>query len=143
MLPVAMAVTAVLFYAFQNVVIEQKLANYDTFGVLMYFYLAMFPMALLGRFLKKMAGFPVPLPEGNMIILVLLLGVAYFLADACLFGAYTIGGDVVTISTIATLFPVAASAMKYFWTGELPNPYQMIGYALAFLAVVFVAKGSV
>lgn len=142
MKPVIMAVSALFLYSIQNVIMEQKLARYDAFGLLMYFYFAMLPMAILSLGYKKMTNQPILLPEGSMIIFVLLLGVVYFVADSCLVGAYTNGGSLIVVATIIAMFPVVASAMKYVWTGKLPNLYQSIGYVLALLAVIFVAKGS-
>ena len=142
MKPIIMAVSALLLYSIQNVILEQKLAKYDAFGLLMYFYFAMLPLAVLGLCYRKLMNQPAPLPEGSMIVFVLILGAVYFVADSCMVGAYTSGGELITIATIIAMFPVVSSAIKYVWTGNLPNLYQSIGYILAFMAVVFVARGS-
>jgi drug/metabolite transporter (DMT)-like permease len=142
MKPVILAVSALILYSIQNVILEQKLAKYDAFGLLMYFYFAMLPLAIIGLGYKKIMNQPAPLPEGSMIIFVLILGVVYFMADSCMVLAYTSGGSLITVATIIAMFPVVASAVKFAWTGNLPNIYQAIGYVLAFLAVIFVAKGS-
>lgn len=139
---VFLAIFAVILYAVQHVYMEQKLARYDVFGLLVYFYTAMFPLAILGLAYQKMTGQEIVMPEGGMVLVVIMVGVVYFIADACLVGAYTSGGSLMTIATIIAMFPVVSSAIKYAWVREPPNLYQTIGYIMAFLAVCFVAKGS-
>ena len=143
MKPAWMAVVAMVIYAFQNVVMEQKFGSkYSIFPLLVYIYLAMLPLALGGWAYLRMTGQPVVQPSGSMIILTILVGLAYFIADSFYLGAYTGGGDVLTVTARVVMIPVLASAIKYFWTGGLPNLYQVIGYILAVAAVIMVAKGS-
>jgi len=40
------------------------------------------------------------------------------------------------------MFPAAASLMKYFWTGQVPNRYHLAAYAIAVAAVALAEKGN-
>jgi drug/metabolite transporter (DMT)-like permease len=141
--PIVFASAGMLFYALQNVIIEQKLAKYHVLSLLLYFYLAMLPLALAGLGYLKITHQPILAPTGNAILIALAVGAMFFVADLFYIGAYSAKGTLVTITTISILFPAVASIIKYVWVGGLPNRYQMIGYALAVLAVLCVTKGSV
>ncbi|MFH0852211.1 MAG: EamA family transporter [bacterium] len=135
------ACVALVLYATQNVVLEQKLAKCNTFSLLVLLYSAMLPLAIAGYwfFARRQGAF---LPPGNLLWITLLVGVVYFFADAFFISAYTSGGNLIAIATIAALFPVFASVVKYLWVGGLPNRYQIIGYLFAAIAVIFMAKGQ-
>lgn len=140
--PVVFAVLALIFYAFQNVILEQKLSKYSTFAMLTYFYLAVFPLALAGLGYMKITKQPIIAPSGRMIVLVYVVGLIYFFADSLYIGAYTHGGSALVVSTIVVLFPVMVSVVRHFWVGGWPNYYQIAGYILATLAVFLVVKGN-
>ncbi|TRZ64401.1 MAG: hypothetical protein D4Q79_01570 [Spirochaetia bacterium] len=142
MKPVLYACAAMFLYAFQNVTIEQKLAKYATASILLYFYLAMLPMAAILAFSMKASGQQSVWPSGNAITLVLSVGVAYFFADYFFISAYTSGGSVATIMTTTMLFPVFASIVKFFWVGVLPNCYQIASYLFAVVSILLLIKGN-
>ena len=142
MRPVLLATAAMIIYAIQNVLLEQKLAKYSVFSLLTYFYLMMLPLTAGGWIYLKLTNQPTPSPSGWAIVLAMMTGMAYFLADSCYVGAYTNGGDIFTIAAIVVMFPALASAVRYFWVGGLPNVYQVAGYLFAALAVLLVAKGN-
>lgn len=137
-----LALAAVLLYATQNVLLEQKLAKYSTPALLLIFYLVMAPLAGLRLWYLSASGQGVNFPIGTGLGLAVFAGLMYFAADYCFVGAYTSGGDLLTITTIVILFPVAASIAKYLWVGELPTIFQVAGYLLAIVAVWLVIKGS-
>lgn len=143
MKPVVFACVAMAFYALENVLMEQKLTKYNALSLLVYFYLAMLPLALAGLGYLKLTNAQIVLPTGNAILLAMVVGVMYFFADAFYVSAYTTGGTLMVVTTIVLIFPAFASLIKFFWVGGLPNRYQIIGYALAVLAVLCVAKGNV
>ena len=142
MKPVLFACLAMVFYAFQNVLIEQKLSRYSTVAILVFFYASLFPAALAAFFALKASGQQVAVPSGAMMWATVGIGTLYFFGDYFYIGAYTRGGNLFTVATIVALFPALASVMKYLWTGVLPNRYHVIGYVFAFAAVAFVAKGN-
>ena len=142
MRPVLFAFIGMMLYALQSVVLEQKLSRYSTAGVLLCFYLAMLPLTLVWLAQMKLAGQPIMVPSGKMFLLAAAVGAMYFFADGFYIGAYTSGGSVFVITTVAVLFPVLASVIRYVWVGGSPNVYQVIGYFLAVAAVFLVAKGS-
>lgn len=140
--PVIYALLAMMLYATQNVVLEQKLSKYHTIALLVYFYGVLLPVSAIVLMTLKITGQNPAMPSGNGIIIAILAGLIYFFADYFFIGAYTNGGDLLTITSIVVMFPVFASIVKYFWVGGLPNTYQVAGYFLAVLSVVFVNKGS-
>lgn len=127
MKPVVFACCSMVFYAFQNVLLEQKLSRYSTVVILLFFYSSLFPVALAAFFIFKASGQQVVAPSGTMIYVTIGIGALYFVADFFYVGAYTGGGNLFTVATIVALFPAFASVMKYFWTGVLPNRYHAIG----------------
>ena len=143
MKPVLLAIFALIIYAFNNVLTEQKLAKYSVFSLMTYFYILMLPLAIGGWFYLKATHHPTPAPSGWTIIFVMGVGVTYFIADSCYIGAYTNGGTVLTVAGIVALFPALASVIRYIWVGGLPNMYQTVGYILGLLAIVLIAKGSI
>jgi drug/metabolite transporter (DMT)-like permease len=143
MKPVIYVLLAAIIYAFQNVLFEQKLAKYNTIVLLVYFYVTLLPLALISLSYLKISGQTIVAPSGITILGVILIGSLYFFADYFYIGAYTNGGTVLTVTSIMIMFPVFASAIKYFMTGgSFPNIYLIIGYLLAAVSVLFVAKGS-
>ncbi|MDO8463146.1 MAG: hypothetical protein Q7S96_02655 [bacterium] len=77
---------AMLLYAVQNVVIEQKFVRVPVVVLLVICYAVMLPLALL-RFwhLRGVAG-AATLPTGTLLALALGMGVVLFLADYCSMG---------------------------------------------------------
>ncbi len=142
MKPILLALSAMIIYAIQNVIMEQKLSKYSVFPLLVYFYLAMLPMAVCGWFYLRFTNQSIFVPSGPTILVALALGLMFFAADSCYVGAYTNGGSVIVVGTIVALFPAIASTVKYFWKGSLPNIYQILGYSFALLAVFLLAKGN-
>lgn len=143
MKPIVFVFLAVILYAFQNVLLEQKLSKFTASGLLVYFYLCMLPLAFFAVGYLKITGQEISLPRGHFIALTLVGGIIYFLADFFYLSAYTSGGSVFTVTTIMMLFPLMASVVKFFWVGGVPNPCQIFGYIFGVLAVIFVVKGSV
>ena len=136
------ACAAMVLYAIQNVTIEQKLAKYSTVSILFYFYLVMFPMAAILVSYMKVSGQQLAWPSGNAVTLVLGVGVAYFFADFFFISAYTSGGSVIMVMTVAMMFPVFASIVKFFWTGALPNFYHVASYLVAVVSILLLVKGG-
>lgn len=139
---VIFVVIAAVVYAIQNVILEQKMSKYSQPAILVYFYLLMLPVVCIWLLQMKLTHQPIVAPTGTMIWLALGLGAMYLIADACYLTAFTLGGNVITITTILVMMPVVASAIKFVWTGSLPNSYQVVGYLAAVAAVLLMAKGS-
>ncbi|MDO8598823.1 MAG: hypothetical protein Q7S02_01830 [bacterium] len=137
MKPVLLATTAMVLYAIQNVVIEQKLSRLPVATLLVLFYAIMLPLALTRYGIHRAAGDATMLPTGPVLALTLVVGVVLFLADYCYLAAYTSGGTLMSVTTIAIMLPIFASIVKFAWARELPNGFQIAGYALA-----IVGKGN-
>ncbi|MBW2991357.1 hypothetical protein KY348_06685 [Candidatus Woesearchaeota archaeon] len=144
MKPILFVCIAVLLYSITNLVIEQKLSQYDTASLLVFFYIVMLPLAF-SRFLYVKHTKPETVfPSGKVILIALGIGFIYFFADYFYVGAFSdvVGGKLIMITSLFITFPVVASVMKYFWTRKLPNIYHVIAYLLAVLAVLFALKGN-
>jgi hypothetical protein len=136
------AVSALLLFSSAGVVIEQKLGQFNTVGLALLFVLPFIPLALFFLLMEKLTGRAVSFPDGGLLYLTIFLGALYFVADYFYIGAFNAGGDVMTISTILMLAPVATAVAKHFWVGGYPNAYQIIGYLAAAVAVFLIAKGA-
>ena len=136
------ACIAVLFYALGNVITEQKLKNYTQFATMTYCYLPMLVMTMGALALMKSRGQTIAFPEGKALYGAGLIAIVFFIADSFFFSAYTNNADAFTVSSIAVMFPAAASLMKFVWTGQLPNRYHIAAYVVAVIAVVLSERGN-
>lgn len=136
------AVIAITLYAIQNTLIDVKLKQYSTVSLLVGFYLILLPLGL-GLFLfMKMTGQPIAVPTDDSLKILGVVAVAFFVADFFFIGAYTSGGDVVTITIITVLMPVIGAVLKFLWVKEVPTTYHFAGFAFAALAIIFIAVGN-
>jgi hypothetical protein len=140
--PMIFVCIAVVCYAIQNNVMEQKLATYNPAMIITVAYLAMLPLALARLGQLKLAGETLVLPQGAVLGFMLLAGVLWFFGDYLYASAFTSGGDLITITTIIVTYPVVAALVKFIWVRGLPNRYQVISYLFAAVAVYFAAKGA-
>ena len=136
------ACIAVLFYALGNVITEQKLKPYTQFGIMIYCYVPMVLLTFGALAIMRSRGQVISFPEGDALYVAGLIAIVFFIADGFFFSAYTNNADAFTVSSIAVMFPAAASLMKFLWTGQLPNRYHIAAYAVAVIAVVLSEKGS-
>lgn len=136
------ACLAVLLYALGNVITEQRLKPFTQFGIMAYCYVPMVFMTFGALAFLKVQGKSIAFPSGDALYVAGLIAAVFFLADTFFFSAYTNNADAFTVSSIALMFPAAASLMKYFWTGSLPNRYHLAAYAVAIVAVVLAEKGN-
>jgi drug/metabolite transporter (DMT)-like permease len=139
---VVYACFAVLFYALGNVITEQKLKPYTQFATMIYCYLPMVVMTVVALGVMKSRGHTVLFPEGGALYAAGLIAIVFFIADAFFFSAYTNNADAFTVSSIAVMFPAAASLMRFIWTGQLPNRYHIAAYVVAVIAVALSEKGN-
>ncbi|MBX4187452.1 MAG: DMT family transporter [Candidatus Doudnabacteria bacterium] len=136
------ALIGTALYAITGVVIEQKLEKFNNTALVLLFVLPMIPIALLWLWFQKTTHQEINFPTGSALWIVMILGVAYFFADYFFLGAFTAGGNVMTVSTILLLTPAIAAIIKYLWVGGKPNVYQVSGYVLIAAAMLLVAKGN-
>jgi drug/metabolite transporter (DMT)-like permease len=136
------AAVAVVLYALGNVITEQKLRPFTQFGIMAFCYIPMVFMTIGALGVMKLRGQPIAFPSGEAIYVAGAIAIVFFLADTFFFSAYTNNADAFTVSSIVLMFPAAASAIKYFWTGQLPNRYHLAAYAVAVAAVALAEKGN-
>src|SRR5215475_14870093 len=136
------ACIAVLFYALGNVITEQRLKPYTQFAIMSFCYLPMLVMTIGALALMKSRGQTIAFPEGQAIYVAGLIAIVFFIADGFFFSAYTNNADAFTVSSIAVMFPAAASMMRFLWTGETPNRYHIAAYLVALTAVFLSEKGN-
>jgi drug/metabolite transporter (DMT)-like permease len=140
--PVVYACLAVLLYALGNVITEQRLKPFTQFGIMAYCYVPMVLMTFAALGFLKFRGEKIAFPAGDALYVAGLIAIVFFLADTFFFSAYTHNADAFTVSSIALMFPAAASLMKYFWTGSVPNRYHLAAYVVAVVAVILAEKGN-
>jgi drug/metabolite transporter (DMT)-like permease len=133
---------AVLFYALGNVITEQRLKPYTQFATMISCYLPMIVMTALALGVMKFRGQTIVFPEGSALYVAGLIAIVFFIADGFFFSAYTNNADAFTVSSIAVMFPAAASVMRFIWTGQLPNRYHIAAYIVAVIAVALSEKGN-
>lgn len=136
------ACIAVIFYALGNVITEQKLKPYTQFATMIYCYTPMIVMTICALAVMKSRGQSLSFPQGNAVYFAGLIALAFFIADTAFFSAYTNNADAFTVSSIVLMFPAAASAVKFLWTGQLPNRYHIAAYVVAVIAVVLSERGN-
>jgi hypothetical protein len=140
--PVLYAFAAICLYALQNVLLEVRLSRYSTMGLLVYWYFTLAPLALAGLGYLYLTGGHVSLPTRTDAPLAIAVGAMFFIADIFYVGAYTAGGSLLAISTLAILVPVIGQVIKLVWVGGTLNYYHVAGYVLAALAVILIGKGT-
>ncbi|HLC44970.1 MAG: hypothetical protein A2722_01280 [Candidatus Doudnabacteria bacterium RIFCSPHIGHO2_01_FULL_50_11] len=136
------ALTGTIMYAVTGVVIDLKLDKFSTVALELLFILPMLPIALIWLATQRATGQQVLYPLGTALWITMGLGVVYFFADYFYLGAFTSGGDVMTISSIILIVPAVAALIKFLWVGGYPNMYQIAGYVLIAIAMVLITKGS-
>ncbi len=146
---VVFAIVAPALYALANVLMEYKFSKFNNLTILIVCYSVVITLAIVMRALTKTADTSYDFPTGDALWLMLLLGVVFFAADYFFVGAYTNGGDLLTITILTILFPVFASIFKFtgsFFIRDMtftpPNLWQIGGYLLAAIAVIMVVKGN-
>src|SRR5256885_3367486 len=142
MKPVIYACLSVILYALGNVIIEQRLKPYTQFAIMAFCYVPMVVMTFGALTVLKLQDRKISFPTGDALYMAGLIAIVFFLADTFFFSAYTNNADAFTVSSIALMFPAAASLMKYLWTGQLPNRYHLAAYAIAVAAVALAEKGN-
>lgn len=131
-----------ILYAMTGVVIEQKLEKFNTPSLVFLFMVPMIPIALVWIWAQKSLHQQVNFPSGTAFWLVMVLGVLYYFADYFYIGAFTSGGNVLTITTIVLIAPAIASIIKYYWVGGKPSALQVGGYLCIVAGMLLITKGT-
>ncbi len=142
MKPILLALAGMTIYSLTGVIIEQKLERFSTASLVLLFTAPMVPIAILWLLAQRAQGQAVAFPKGELLVLTLVLGAIYFFGDYFYLGAFTSGGNVLVISTIAIMSPVLTALVRHFWVGGWPNGYQIGGYLLAASGVLLLAFGN-
>ena len=133
------------FYAVANVVLDLKLKQYNRFVLMFGYSIFIFTTACIGRYilqpLLKLPG-STTIHLGSDLGWMAFLGVLFALADVFYVGAYTDGGNLITVTAISLLFPVFSNLIQNVWVRNLPNGWQVLGYTLGVLAMLAVGYGS-
>jgi drug/metabolite transporter (DMT)-like permease len=136
------ALVGIILYAIQNTIIEVKLKQYSTISLLVGWYMVLLPLAVGLYVYQKLAGIPVISPHGSDFKMLAAVAAMFFIADFFYIGAFTSGGDVVTITILLTLMPVVAALLKFIWVKDVPTPFHLAAFLCAVCAVVLVAIGN-
>ena len=142
MKPILFTLVATVCYAVCNVLLELKFSKLNPLNVMIMYASVIWIAAFGMRQLVKTEDPSFSFPSGTLLAFAIVLGLIYTAGDYFFVSAYNKGGDLVTITSITVLIPVVASLLKFGITKQMPNLWQITGYALAAGAVVLVAKGS-
>src|SRR5687767_550703 len=115
MRPIIYAVIGVVLYGIQNAIIDVKLRQYSTVGLLIGWYVTMLPMGLLLFAYQKYAQQEIVLPPYDAMKIVAIVAVMFFIADFFYISAFTNGGDALTITILALLVPLIVAITKFVW----------------------------
>ena len=140
--PVMFALLAMVFYAITNVVLAEKFSKFNNLTVMCVYVVPIVLVAFVGRWLTKTSDPSFDFPVGSDLLTLIIIGFLWAAADYFYIGAFTIGGSLLTITSIMIMFPAVAILIKYLWTRDLPNMWMIGGYILAAGAVMLVIKGS-
>lgn len=140
--PVLFSLLAMVCYAIVNVLFEQKFAKFNNLTAMCIYPLPILLVGIVGRYMTKTSDPSFDFPVGLDLTILIAMGFIAAAADYFYFGAYTGGGDLLTVTSIIVMFPVASSLIKFVLTRGLPNVWQISGYILAVGAMLLVAKGS-
>jgi drug/metabolite transporter (DMT)-like permease len=143
MKPIVFTLIATVCYAVCNVLLEVKFSKLNALTLMIVYASVIWVSAVSMRQVMKTNEPSFNFPVGKTLALAIVLGLIYAAGDYFFVGAYTHGGDVVTITCITMLIPVVASLLKFSIARQLPNVLQLSGYLLAALAVFLVSKGSI
>jgi len=142
MKPILFTLIATGCYAVCNVLLELKFSKLNALTLMIVYASVIWVSAVGMRQMMKTNDPSFNFPVGTTLLLAIVLGLIYTAGDYFFVGAYTHGGDVITITCITVLIPVVASLIKFGVTKQMPNLWQVSGYTLAAAAVLLVAKGS-
>src|SRR5215470_2573744 len=107
MKPILFALIATLFYSVCNVLLELKFSKLNALTLMIIYASVIWVTAFGMRQVVKTNDPSFSFPTGTMLVLGLLLGLIYATGDYFFVSAYNKGGDVVTITCITILIPVA------------------------------------
>ncbi len=143
------ALLSPVLYALGSVILEYKFSKYNNLTLIVVYGSILVSLAILMRMLTKNDEASYNFPTSYALLLLIGLGVIFFAADYFLVGAYTNGGDLLTVTIAALLVPVFASLFKLagslFISGMIYNPpnfWLASGYVLAGVSVILVIKGA-
>ena len=142
MRPIIYAVSGIILYGLMNAVIDVKLRQYSTVGLLIGWYVTMLPMGILLFVYQRYSGQTIVLPPPDAMKIVAAVAAMFFIADFFYIGAFTNGGDALTITILALLVPLVVAVTKFAWVGATPNRYHIIALICGALTVTFVALGN-
>ncbi|MDO8565144.1 MAG: DMT family transporter [bacterium] len=142
MKPIVYAVIGVLMYGVQNAIIDLRLREYSTVGLLIGWYVTMLPLGLILFAYQKYSGQPIQLPPQDAMKIVGAVAVMFFIADFFYISAFTSGGNAIAITILAVLVPIVVAIAKFVMTREMPTGYHFAAFACATLAVALVAIGN-
>jgi len=125
-----------------NLVFEQKLNKLHQAIIIANVCPIIFLIAIVWVQVVSSVGGDVQRPPTTLYPILIGTAFLWFFADFCFVGAYTSGGNMMTVTTIFLLFPVVGAIMKYVYTRDMPTIYHMVGWVVAVVAVLLVTKGE-
>ena len=144
---VILALSAATLYGLGSVLLEQKLSRFHGLTLITAYFPIMLMLAVISRQLVLAHSAEDPsleFPRDWVTWRVLIvLAVVTFFANYFYCASYASGGNVIVITSLMVLVPIAAAGFRTIWVREMPNIYQILGFVFAVIAVMLIAKGSV
>lgn len=137
MTPTVRVLISVVFYSIANLILEKRLSQYSLPSLMILWepVMLMCGIALWGYY--RYNDYPLVSPEmGWPIAWLVIMAVTYFIADSSYVSAYTIGGDLFTVTSVFLSFPVVAGLMKMAGSQQYPSRLQVFGYLAVAIGVM-------
>ncbi|MBI2030496.1 hypothetical protein HYT05_02640 [Candidatus Kaiserbacteria bacterium] len=136
-------------YGILHVILSNKLSKINTLTLMSVYVPVVLGSVLLARALTKTSDPSFDFPQGNLLVIAMMIGIIVFAAEYCYVGAYNHGADPSTVAALALLTPVFTAffgwvASKLFagFVFTVPNMTLIAGYVLSAVGVCLVVEGS-
>jgi drug/metabolite transporter (DMT)-like permease len=140
--PIFLVTIAMITFAIQNNLLHQKLTHLSVFTIIVFFYSIMLPLAVIFQVVSlRITGETFVMPNWKELGFLALTATLLLMADTLYTSAYTNGGSVVAVTTIAATLPIISSIIGYLIFKETISVQQGLGCILAVLGVFLVARG--
>jgi len=136
-------------YGLLHVILKSKFSHLNTLTLMSVYVPVVLVSVLVLRHLTKTDDPSFNVPQGTMLWLLMAVGFIFVAADYCFIGAYTHGGDVITVTGLALLTPVFALIIGFMASllipgmiFVMPNYWQFGSCLLAAGSIGFAVQGS-
>lgn len=137
-------------YGLLHVILGNKLNEIKTLTLMSVYVPVVLGSVLLARSLTKTSDPSFDFPQGNLLVIAMMIGIIVFAAEYCYVGAYNHSADPSIVAALALLTPIftalfgwAASKLFAGFVFTPPNMTLVVGYVFSAVGVWLVVKGSI